>query len=85
MGVCGYFHARAALPPGLTRSPLYRRLGGPQSGLDGTKNLVPSGMRSPHHPARSESLYRLRYAGPQRYYIEQNNINLKYHTKKHVT
>jgi hypothetical protein len=28
--VCGQHHAPAALPPGKTRYPLYRRLGGPQ-------------------------------------------------------
>jgi len=35
MGVDGQRHAPAALPPGKTRYPLYRRLGGPQgrSGL----------------------------------------------------
>ena len=31
MGVVGQRHAPAALPPGKTRYPLYRRLGGPQS------------------------------------------------------
>jgi hypothetical protein len=30
MGVGGQHHAPAALPPGMTRYPLYRRLGGPQ-------------------------------------------------------
>jgi hypothetical protein len=30
MGVDGQLHAPAALPPGKTRYPLYRRLGGPQ-------------------------------------------------------
>ena len=30
MGVGGQRHAPAALPPGMTRYPLYRRLGGPQ-------------------------------------------------------
>ena len=29
-GVGGQRHAPAALPPGMTRYPLYRRLGGPQ-------------------------------------------------------
>jgi len=29
----------------------------------GTENLVPTGIRSPDRPARSESLYRLRYPG----------------------
>ena len=30
MGLGGQHHAPAALPPGKTRYPLYRRLGGPQ-------------------------------------------------------
>ena len=30
----------------------------------GAKNLAPIGIRSPHRPARSDSLYRLRYLGP---------------------
>ena len=33
-GVGGQRHAPAALPPGETRYPLYRRLGGPRAGLD---------------------------------------------------
>jgi hypothetical protein len=28
------------------------------------ENLAPTGIRSPDRPARSESLYRLRYPGP---------------------
>jgi hypothetical protein len=31
MGVGGQLHAPAALPPGMTRYPLCRRLGGPQA------------------------------------------------------
>ena len=34
------------------------------TGLDGTENLAPIGIRYPDRPARSESLYRLRYPGP---------------------
>jgi hypothetical protein len=29
------------------------------------KNLAPTGIRSPDHPARSQSLYRLSYCAPQ--------------------
>ena len=47
----GQRHASAALPQGMTRCPLYRRLGGRE------------GIRSPDRPARSESLYRLRHRG----------------------
>ena len=48
-------------PPGKTRYPLYRRLGGPQGRSERAENLVPTGMRSPDLPARSQSLYRLSY------------------------
>jgi hypothetical protein len=30
----------------------------------GAKNLAPTGIRSPDHPARSKSLHRLSYSGP---------------------
>jgi hypothetical protein len=54
-----------SLPPGKTRYPLYRKLGGPQ-GRSGQvrKALPPTGIRSPDRPARSESLHRLSYPGP---------------------
>jgi hypothetical protein len=60
MGMGGQHHAPAAVHPGKTRYPLYRRLGG----LQGRSELVQK--ISPHRdrPARSESLYRLRYPGP---------------------
>ena len=38
---------------------------GPRAGLDSAENLGPTGIRSPEHPARSESLYRLSYPGPR--------------------
>ena len=34
------------LPPGKTRCPFYRRLGGPQGRSGRTENLVPTGIRS---------------------------------------
>ena len=34
------------LPPGKTRYPLYRRLGGPQGRSGQAENLVPTGIRS---------------------------------------
>jgi hypothetical protein len=37
---------------------------GPRVGLERWKNLAPTGIRSPNRPARSESLYRLRYPSP---------------------
>jgi hypothetical protein len=41
-GVGGQRHSLAALPPGKTRYPLYRRLGGPQGwSWTGKENLAP--------------------------------------------
>ena len=54
-------HGRS-LPRGKTRYPLYRRLGGPQvRSRQVWKISPPTGIRSPDRPARSQSLYRLRY------------------------
>ena len=64
-GMGGQHHAPAALPPGKTRYPLYRGLGGPLGPVwTDAENLAPTGIRSPDRPARSESLYRLSYPGP---------------------
>jgi hypothetical protein len=41
------------LPPGKTRYPLYRRLGGPQGRSGRAENLAPTGIRSLDRPARS--------------------------------
>jgi len=41
MGVGGLGHAPAALPPGKTRYPLYRRLGGPQSRSGQMRKISP--------------------------------------------
>jgi hypothetical protein len=47
MGVGCQRHALAALPPGKTRYPLYRRLGGPQSPVwTGVENLAPNRIQS---------------------------------------
>ena len=62
MGVGGQRHASAALPPGKIRYPLYRRLGGPQGRSGRVRKISPpTGIRSSDRPARSESLYRLRW------------------------
>ena len=51
-----------SLPPGKTRYPFYRRLGGPQGRSGQVRKISPpTGIRSPDRPARSQSLYRLRY------------------------
>jgi hypothetical protein len=63
--------SRSTLPPGKTRHPLFRMLGG----LLGRSEQVlkispPTGIRSPDRPARSQSLHRLRYpAHPRPNYV----------------
>jgi hypothetical protein len=42
MGVGGQRHAPAALPPGKTRFPLYRRLGGPQGRSGRVRKISPT-------------------------------------------
>jgi len=49
------------LPPGKTRYPIYRRLGGPQGRSDRVENLVPTGIRSRTVQPVAQSLYRLSY------------------------
>ena len=49
----GQRHAMAALPPGITQYPLYKR------------NLASTGIRPPDRLARSKSLYRLSYPSPE--------------------
>jgi hypothetical protein len=50
------------LPPGKSRYPLYRRLGGPQDRSGQVRKISPpTEIRSPDRPARSRSLYWLSY------------------------
>ena len=49
MGVGGQRHGPAALSPGMTRCPLYRRLGGPQ----GRAGLDRCGKSRPHRDSIS--------------------------------
>jgi len=54
-----------SLPPGKTRYPLYRRLGGPQGRSGQVRKISPpTGIQSPDRPVRSQSLYRLSYPSP---------------------
>ena len=56
---------RQLFPPGKTRYPLYRKLGGPQGRSGRMQKFSPyTGIRSPDRPARSESVYCLSYSGP---------------------
>ena len=53
-------HTPAALPPGKTPYPLYRKAGwAPGPVWTGAENLA-----SPDHPVRRESVHRLSYPGP---------------------
>jgi hypothetical protein len=62
----GQSHSSVALPPG--NKPVTPFTGdwmGPKDGLDVCgKSRPPTGIRYPDRPARSESLYRIRYRGP---------------------
>ena len=65
------------LPPGKTRYPFYRRLGGPQGRSRHAENLVLNGIRSPDRPARSQSLYRLSYRAHENPFISARNRTKK--------
>ena len=66
-----------ALPPGKTRCPLYRRLGGPRGRSGRAENLVPTGTVQPV----AQSRYRLSYAAHRKLcmyvkiYSMYNNIS----------
>jgi len=52
-----------SLPPGKTRYPLYRRMGGPQGRSGQVRKISPPQRDSiPDRPGRSQSLYRLGYS-----------------------
>ena len=54
-------HPGRNLPPGKTRYPFYRRLGGPQGRSGQGENLVPTWIRSRTIQPVAQSLYRLSY------------------------
>jgi hypothetical protein len=58
MGVDGQRHTPAALPPGMTRCPLYRRLGRPQ----GRSELVLKILPLPGFDPRTVQLVASRYS-----------------------
>jgi hypothetical protein len=66
MDVGGQRHAPAALLPAKRPGTHSTHAAGwaPRQEWTGAENLAPTGIRSPDRPARSESLYRLRYPGP---------------------
>ena len=53
------------LPPGKTRYPFYRRVGGSQGRSGRAENLVPTGIRSRTVQPVAQSLYRLSYRAHQ--------------------
>jgi hypothetical protein len=63
-GVGGQQHTPAALTRG-NQTWTHETGWAPGAVWMGAKNLVYTAIRSPDRPARSESLYRLRYRGPQ--------------------
>jgi hypothetical protein len=65
MMVGGQRHAPAALPSGKDPVPTVQEaLWAPGPVWAGAKIPAPTWIRSPGHPARSESLLRLSYRGP---------------------
>jgi hypothetical protein len=85
--VGGQHHSAAALPPGNTRYPLYRRLAGPQGRSEQMRKISSQlGFETPDRPARSQSLYRLSYPGPHhviysvQYYLETYYLWIRGHT-----
>ena len=64
MGMGGQRHDPAALPPGKTWYPLYRRLGWPHGPSGQVRKICsPPGFDPQTFQPRSESLYRLSYSG----------------------
>jgi hypothetical protein len=62
------------LPPGKTRYPFYRRLGGPQGQSGRADNLVPTGIRSRTVQPVAQSIYRLSYPAHTIWYITLWNV-----------
>ena len=63
------------LPPGKTRYPFYRRLGGPQDRSGRAENLVYTGIRSRTVQPVAQSLYLLSYRAHLLYYYYVTDIN----------
>ena len=58
-----------SLPPGKTRYPLDRRLGGPQGRSGRTENLAPTGIRSPDRSAHSSVTIPTELPGPLHQFV----------------
>ena len=68
-------HPDRTLPPGKTRYPLYRRLGGPQGRSGRAENLVPTGIRSRTAQPVAQSLNQLSYPAHLKTKIHIFNID----------
>jgi hypothetical protein len=67
---------RQLFTPGEDPIPIVQEAGwAPGPVWTGTEILAPTGIRSPDRPERSESLYRLSYAGPHTFTINCSLIN----------
>jgi hypothetical protein len=66
MGVAGPRHTQTALPRGRDQVPIVQEAGcGPGAVRMGEEYFAPTRIRYPDRPARSETLYRRSYFGPQ--------------------
>jgi len=65
MELGGQRHAPADLPPGKTRYPLYRRLGGPQGQSGRVRKIWPTREFDPWTVQPVASRYTAIYRGPQ--------------------
>jgi hypothetical protein len=71
--------------PGKDPVPIVQEAGwAPGPVWTGAENLAPTGIRSLDRPASSESLYRLRYPGPQNH-PDRNGFNGKLRAGKQVS
>jgi hypothetical protein len=74
MGVGGQRSGR--FTPGNDPVPIVQEAGwAPGPVWTGAENLAPTRIRSPDRPARSESLYRLRYPGPYFSNLARENVS----------
>ena len=63
------------LPPGKTRYPFYKRLGGPQGRSGRAENFVPTGIRSRTVQPVAQSLYRLSYPAHNEVTVDERIYN----------
>jgi len=90
MGVGGQRHASATLPPGKTRYPLYRRLGGHQGRSGGVRKISPTPGFDPRtvQPLASSSVLNFMLLACRLNFVDvhiKQDENVKYNvTLRHV-